>query len=284
MPLPSSIDPLEFDGPFRSSPALWRDAVLAICARLGLPVEPLEPFRDGSNLVAAVGGRWVVKIFPPQHRHQWESERRTLAHFQQLASVPVPRLIHEAQLDDGWTCVVTSRVPGRTLESVWPACSRAEKARLLESIGMVMAEAHAIPVGGLRDLEPRWDAFLAAQLDGCRARHERLGMPRWFVDGVDAFVARSEAHLPTGFEPVLLTGEYTPFNLLVTGAPGALSLTAMIDFGDAMVGPREYDLLGPSLFLCEGDALLVRSLLRGYGLHDGLSPELRRRLLLLQVL
>jgi aminoglycoside phosphotransferase (APT) family kinase protein len=55
----------------------------------------------------------------------------------------------------------------------------------------------------------------------------------------------------------MLTGEFTPFNLLAEGA----QLSGMIDFGDGLVGPREYDWLGPLCFFVEGQATR-RSLLR----------------------
>ena len=63
---------------------------------------------------------------------------------------------------------------------------------------------------------------------------------------------------------VLLTGEYTPFNILAQRDATGRQLTGMIDFGDAMVGPRAYDFLGPSMFSCAGEPLLVAALLRGY--------------------
>jgi len=52
----------------------------------------------------------------------------------------------------------------------------------------------------------------------------------------------------------------------------------MIDFGDAMVGPRDYDFLGPSMFSCGGDPSLVGALFRGYFQEDrpiGLQTRMR---------
>jgi hygromycin-B 7''-O-kinase len=59
----------------------------------------------------------------------------------------------------------------------------------------------------------------------------------------------------------------------------------MIDFADSMIGPPEYDLLGPMLFLAAGDRTLIDAILKGYGWPTGsLSPELRRYLMSLQLL
>ncbi|WP_414633679.1 phosphotransferase [Paracoccus marcusii] len=43
-----------------------------------------------------------------------------------------------------------------------------------------------------------------------------------------------------------------PENLLLTETSTGWKLAAVIDFGDVMTGWREYDLLGPSTFMCAG--------------------------------
>ena len=282
--LPAAIDPTDFDERYRLDAGQWMGAIREVCESHGITFLEPAAFGDGSNLVVAVGQR-VVKIFPPFHRHQWESEHRVLARLGGRVDIPIPELVASGEREDGWTYVILSRLPGVTLERVWPDCSLAEKADLLALIGEMMAEVHSVPVGDVANLEPAWGGFLAGQVARCRARHERLGMPRWFVEGVEAFVEEAMPMLPSAFEPVILTGEYTPFNLLVEQGGGRWGFSGMIDFGDAMVGFREYDLLGPIVFLGEGEPELIRSLLRGYGYEDSqLDEGLRRRLMLLQVL
>ncbi|RYZ47684.1 MAG: hypothetical protein EOP07_26670 [Proteobacteria bacterium] len=59
----------------------------------------------------------------------------------------------------------------------------------------------------------------------------------------------------------------------------------MIDFGDTMIGVADYDLIGPSTFLCAGDPELVTSLFKGYGFQfEGSKETTQRRLLLLLLL
>ena len=77
---------------------------------------------------------------------------------------------------------------------------------------------------------------------------------------------------------VILTGEYTPFNLLHQGS----GLSAMFDFGDGLVGPREYDWLGPLCFLAAGDAARIDALFDGY--HGRPFDRGRREALLRLVL
>ena len=107
-------------------------------------------------------------------------------------------------------------------------------------------------------------------------------MPQWFMDGADDFVQKNMHLLPLQPELVLLTGEYTPFNLMVNGEG---NITGMIDFGDSMTGFNEYDFLGPIMFLAGGDKRLISALLNGYGYpKDEQNENLQKRLMLLQIL
>lgn len=286
MILPSSIDPVYFDETYRLQPELWLEAIAETCACHGLPAKGLRAFTDGSNLIAAVEERWVVKIFPPHHRHQWESEYRVLQALNGRLSFPIPALIAFGEREEGWTYVILDLLPGVSLEQVWEQLPTSERYSLLERIGNMMAEVHAIPVpAALASLEPHWPDFLNAQIEGCMMRHRHNGMPDWFMAGLENYVNQSLALLPSGENAVILTGEYTPFNLLADKVDGAWAISGMIDFGDAMIGSREYDWLGPGLFLCAGKPDLLKALFSGYGLASRqLDESLRRRLMLLTIL
>jgi hygromycin-B 7''-O-kinase len=284
---PSGLDPKEFDRSYRLKPDQWREPFLALWKLHGPDPDlasAFQPFSDGSNLIAALGPDWIMKVFPPELRHQWVSEWRVMQHLDDRLALPIPRF-YKAGEENGWTFIIMSRLPGVTLEKVWPRLRDDARAAVLHDIGRIMARVHTVPPGELQDLPPLWKDFLPAQIQGCRNRHERRGMPTWFVSAVDAFVQDNLSLIPTDFQPVILTGEYTPFNLLVPDTGPVKAISGMIDFGDAMIGCHEYDLLGPLLFSCEGRAEWVAALLNGYGY----TPEqqdhaLRRRLFLLQIL
>jgi hygromycin-B 7''-O-kinase len=285
MRLPDSIDPTRFDEEYRLDAPVWRSAIAELCAQHGLAADQISAFTDGSNLVAAVNERFVVKIFPPFHRHQWESERRVLPALHGRLTIQTPAMIAQGVRDDGWPYLIIEKLPGVPVEACWSVLERAGKARLLEQIGAAMASAHAIGVGELSSLAPEWSSFIREQAARCKARHSALGMPQWLVDGIDERVRDVAALECAPGERAILTGEYTPFNLLAQRDAGGWDLTGMFDFGDAMLGPREYDLLGPSVFSCEGDAALVAALFRGYyGTERAWDHPTRMRLLTLTLL
>lgn len=283
--LPSSIKLSDFIQNYRLQPEKWREAVFEICDKHNISTNLFSPFTDGSNLIASIEDRYIVKIFPPFHRHQWDSEYKTLQHLAGKVSVSIPELIAFGECDDIWTYVIISKLPGITLENVWKECNGVEKINLLNRIGKIMSEVHSLPVGNLITLEPQWNYFLEKQLTTYKARHLKNRMPDWFMLHIEDFVNESISIVPQHPDLVIMTCEYTPFNLLVTKHAGKYEISGMIDFGDAMIGYHEYDLLGPLLFLAAGNSDLVKSLLLGYGYADEqINQQLRRRVMILQVL
>jgi hygromycin-B 7''-O-kinase len=285
MQLPTNLTPADFDSRYRLDAQTWLPVIAEICHDHGLSSTALAPFADGSNLIASVADEFVIKVFPPFHRNQWESEYRTLRELgKHDISIPIPRLVAHNERDDGWTYVILSKLPGVTLESIWPQIDLAEKAEIMGQIGRIMARVHQVPVGELQDLDPPWASFLPAQMSQCKTRHEHLVMPDWFLNEIDDYVTATVALIPNE-SSVILTGEYTPFNVLVSQKDARWKITGMIDFGDAMVGFREYDFLGPCLFLGEGNAALIDALFHGYGYGNPRSDAaLRSRLLMLAAL
>jgi hygromycin-B 7''-O-kinase len=142
-----------------------------------------------------------------------------------------------------------------------------------------------VPVGELSGIEPRWDRFLLGQIEGCRARHERLGLPQKYLDGLDDLLRDAATLIPLNAPTVILTGEYIPENFLLSREKEGWCLSGLIDFGDVMTGWREYDLLGPSAFMTAGMPRRVRSLFQGFGYSKAdINLTLKRRLMALLLL
>jgi hygromycin-B 7''-O-kinase len=159
-----------------------------------------------------------------------------------------------------------------------------QKERVLRQIGETIASVQHAPLGPLASIEPRWDAFMRAQMQGCRARHERLGLAPKFLRGLDDLLREAATGLiPMDAPPVILTGEYIPENFLLACHDGTWSLAGLFDFGDVRAGWRDYDLLGPSAFMAAGRPGRVHSLLEGFG-YAKPDHALKRRLMALMLL
>ena len=186
---------------------------------------------------------------------------------------------------DQWPYLAVTRLSGILGTQAWPALPEDQKECVLAQIGETIAEVQRVPVGDLSRIEPRWRPFMSRQIEGCRARHERLGLPQKYLDGLDELLRDAAALIPLDAPPVILTGEYIPENFLLSRESAGWRLSGLIDFGDVMTGRGEYDLLGPSAFMTAGLPRRVRSLFEGFGYSSAdINPTLKRRLMALLLL
>jgi hygromycin-B 7''-O-kinase len=264
---------------WRADPSECLPAALDIARGHGLPHDDPQLFPTGTNLVVALDDRLVLKIFPPLLRHQFVSERLTLSLLRGRLEVPIPEIVIEGERDQ-WPYLVITRLQGVVGAEAWPTLPEDQKERVLAQIGETIAQVQRAPVGELHGIEPHWAEFIARQIEGCRARHQRLGLPQKYLDGLDHILRDAAALIPMNAPPVILTGEYIPENFLLSREGGNWRLSGLIDFGDVMTGWKEYDLLGPSVFMTAGMPRRVHSLLRGFGYSRAdINSTLKRRLM-----
>jgi hygromycin-B 7''-O-kinase len=270
--------------PWRADPSRWLPVALEIARGHGLACTAPHVFATGTNLVTALDGRLILKIFPPMLRSQFVSERGALSVLHGRLSLPIPEIVAEGERD-GWPYLVITRLEGVLGSEAWPSLPEEQKERVLAQIGETIAEVQRVPPCALLDIEPRWDAFMCRQIAGCRARHERLGLPQKFLDGLDDLLRDAAELIPMNTSPVILTGEYIPENFLLANDGGAWRLAGLIDFGDVQTGFGAYDLLGPSAFMAAGRPRRVQSLFAGFGYSRAdMNFALKRRLMALMLL
>ncbi len=269
---------------WRADASQWLPVVRDIVGSHGLARAAPQAFSTGTNLVVGLGDELILKLFPPMWRDQFVSERLSLAQLRGRLTVPIPEIVAEGERD-GWPYLVITRLSGIVGSEAWPELPEDQKERVLREIGATIAEVQRAPLGELARVEPRWDAFMTRQIEGCRARHVGLGLPRKFLDGLDDLLADAATLIPRDAPPVILTGEYIPENFLLSRDGDRWRLSGLFDFGDVMTGWGEYDLLGPSAFMTAGLPRRVRSLFEGFGYSDAdINPALQRRLMALLLL
>lgn len=275
--LPGDLSVQAFDALHDDLPA-WRGAITTLAAMLGS--SGVEQVSEGTVLVALLDADRVLKLYPPFLRDHCLFERAALRHLQGRLGLPTPLLLGSGEHRD-WPYTLMSRLPGEVLTPLWPGWPEPSRLTLLRSLGELTVQVQALTGPGLPELvslAPAWPDFLAQQRQRCLARQQRTGLPPHLLQQVEAFLpAESVAELSAG-PWVMLTGEYTPMNLLVQNE----RLSGMFDFGDGLVGPREYDWLGPLCFLAAGNADRCLAYLSACGavLDDALRLRLMRLLLL----
>ncbi|MBR0779657.1 aminoglycoside 3'-phosphotransferase/choline kinase family protein [Bradyrhizobium diazoefficiens] len=262
----------------------WLPVALDIARGHGLDVSSPLVFATGTNLVVGLGETLILKMFPPLLRAQFVSERGALAQLAGRLHLPIPEIVAEG-MRDGWPYLIITRLAGTLGSEVWPSLPEDQKERLLRQIGETIAAVQRVPPGGLAHTAPRWDEFMRGQMQGCRARHTRLGLAPKFLAGLDDLLRDAASLIPMDAPAVILTGEFIPENFLLARQDDQWSLAGLFDFGDVRTGWRDYDLLGPSAFMAAGRPGRVRSLLEGFGYaRTDVTFALKRRLMALMLL
>lgn len=282
-PLPP-LDIFEGYEIFIQDPAPLEAAAHALMKRHDLPHAPLTRFEEGTNVVFALGNRLVIKIFPPFHRDQCTRETAVLHKIFGKLSVATPEILHQGEIS-GWPYIIMTQLEGTLLETLWQTLSTQNKESLLAELGLLIKQVHTLPTHGLEDIDSHWTQFMQRQIAGCAAHHRAHNLSEWLVAQIPAFLEEVKPMLLEERPCVILTGEYTPMNLLVKEVDGVWHLHGLIDFGDAMLGSPAYDLLGPAAFLIQGDRALMRTFLISYGYEDAsLNQNLSRYLTALMLL
>lgn len=269
---------------WRADASQWLPIAIDIARSHSLPCADPHVFSTGTNLVVGLSPGLILKIFPPLLRHQFVSERAALSQLCGQLSVPVPKILLEGERSQ-WPYLVVTRLDGVLLKEVWAGLREDQRESVLTQVGEIIAEVQQIPVGDLSQLEPQWKQFIPKQIEGCRVRHERLGLHQKYLDELESFLQEAADLIPMNAASAILAGEYTPGNILLSQTSSGWRIAALIDFGDTMTGWGEYDLLGPSTFMAGGVPGRVRSLLKGFGYSAAhIDPALPRRLMVLLLL
>ncbi len=280
----SSIHTFEEFENLKSQTELWENLVNEIINRHQLPSASLTFFAEGTNIVFAYGNHSVIKIFPPFHLEQFQNELLVLQQLEEKLSVKTPTVEYHGEIF-AWPYIVMTKLEGVLLEGLWEKIDHENKIILIRELGSLIQEVHALPTQGLESIDCHWEQFIDQQINHCLEQHQSRKLSKTLLQQIPNYLAAIKASLIPIKKPVILTGEYTPMNLLVKQNAGVWHINGLIDFGDSMLGSPEYDLLGPGVFLIQGDKQLLKEFLTSYGyslneMTAGLSSRLAALMLL----
>jgi hygromycin-B 7''-O-kinase len=273
--LPAVRSKAEYFGLFRDD-SVWRPALQVIGERHGFASASLHRAAVGSHVVM-LGEREVVKLFAPPWPDDFAAEQPMLEHVAGRLPIATPQIVAEGELE-GWPYLVMTRLAGEQLDTLWPKLPLAEQRRLLVRTGELAAALHALPLVEIgTDPATAWRDFVATRKRKLAEKHAADGLSAVWIEDIE----RTVAALPEieVDEPVCLHTDMHAGNMLVRSIGDRLELSGLFDFGDAMLGAREHELIAPAAFMAAVVPGGLRALLRGYGVaQPELDTELVHRL------
>lgn len=223
----------------------WEAALEEVRVRHALPPGEFRRFPLGKNAVFALGDV-IVKLVPPLWSGDARREVAALRLVQGRLSLRTPEVVASGELG-AWRYVVTARLPGRPLCELWWDLPPPERARLAGEQAALMREVQAIrpDPAAAAELHFDWPGLLLLQ--GLELPR-KLRAPPVLAQGAAAFLEHVFRAGPGFSRPhVLLHGDLNFLNLLCEERGGRVTLTALIDWSDARLGPPAHDLISPAV-------------------------------------
>ncbi|KUP04018.1 hypothetical protein Q75_17030 [Bacillus coahuilensis p1.1.43] len=264
----------------------WEQKVQEVLRIEHLTWSSIEKFSTGTMMVYSIDRRVVVKLFPLFEREIYRSEVDVLLNLHKDSlPVSIPTLIGSGELEEELLYIVMSQLRGELLLDCWDDLSQNEKAQVAEDLGDLISKVHAQPGEDFKHVPSEFDSFCLRRLENIKEYHRNTGLRAHLIEQIPAFLGDFTVDSKENWR--LLTGEYTPFNLMMTDSNGFRELSGLIDFADCFLGDRLYDLLGPIVFNLNQEEGLTKRFLLSYGFHEkelgvALQHQLLRYLLLHQ--
>jgi hygromycin-B 7''-O-kinase len=262
--LPQPIDSaLYWRDIYKQPLPFWQPALAAIATSHDLPSEPWTRAALGRNIVFS-NSTTVVKLGPPCWPGEMAREVAALRFVAGRLPVATPTLVASGTLD-GWDYLVQEKLPGINLWQLWTELDSSARARLAYRHGQLMAAIHALPLSGVPvALQFDWNAMLAEQRAACADEMRRAGVEAALVQQIEPYLVAAPWSLDED-RPVLLHGDLTHLNFLVSELDGGWAITGLIDWGDVKIGPRAHEFISPGVHMYKGERAALTQWYQGYG-------------------
>lgn len=225
----------------------WWPYATEILERHGLTEAGREPVAGiGGTYPTVIAGDVVVKLFGYSRwwRESYAAERAAYALVATDAEIAAPRMLGEGRLYDDvdapWPYLITTRMTGTAW--AYAGLSPDQQRSVAADLGVQIRRVHALRPSGVVT-HPDWATRDAA------AAAKASSLPPHLVAQVDDFLARLGP-----FDRVFVHGDVTHRHAFVEDG----RLTGIIDWGDAMVTDRHYEICQPYFNVFRSDKALLR--------------------------
>ncbi len=267
----------------------WQPYAREVCLRHGIAAHDLQPGMWGTNpvyMAGASGKRVFIKLFTALFGGRTSAPMelevyRVLAH---APDIPAPHLLATGELfpdhpDWPWPYLILSAIPGLSLGEVRDRVSWVDVLATARALGPIVRRMHALPISSpaLHASRQAFLPFLCAQRETCVAQHRtRQSLPPHLVDQLDDYLP-DLAHIANLLDKSGLCVGHNDLNqdhvLGEFDAAARWRMTGIIDFGDAGVCDRLYDLTVIHCGLFLGDKRLLAAFLEAYGVDKDLRDQ-----------
>lgn len=238
--------------------------VRGICQRHGLSSTRVRLTPGLDRPIFFVDCTHVVKLYPHGAAN---TRRREVLCYSCLGGPEnlVPQLLASGSVRDSrrWRYIILEYRPGIMFGDISCGLSPASMRGVAERLAATVHGIHAADVSGSIEVFPDWPSFLQRQVGSVHMTYRhRCGLS----DDVSRDLARYvEQRLPDPTDPrCLINADLTGENLLLARRDGRFVPVALVDFGDAEYGHREYEWVALCLGMFDSNPMLIGPFFKSY--------------------
>lgn len=265
----------------------WLKIVRQTCDHAGLHARSIKLIASWdqlhcANAVYQLGNQYYLKVFGPGAAWQFHLERTMLGMLEDLQAIPAPRLNFEGYGDGLWPYIIMTSVPGETAEAIWDDLSRLEQLAISRELGSITAGIQRLPCENFQVVEQRLGSrhrqiqrIKARRIEQITAADKLTKKQRddllTFVSGEAlSYVSRRQNinHYDLAHNHVFLVGQ-----------GNGVKVSGIIDWGEAILGPPEWDIVYLWFWTFSGDREAMQECLRMLFGEEGRPDGFARRCL-----
>jgi hygromycin-B 7''-O-kinase len=250
--------------PLFNDVAFGLEAAREICRRERLVAEPVRRV-NGSNIVFRVGDDRWLKLVPPFWRDELVAETTALERVEGRLPVPTPRVTARGEVD-GWGYLVVTHIEGVAYDVAEAELDGDDRERIAAGVGESLAALHEVSSEGFVPGREAWESFVRERIGSLAERARATGADEHWVREIVRWVDRHRDAITSAPADAILNTDLYFDHLLLSRSSGRWEIAGIIDFGDAMLGARDFDLVSPTLFLFRGDRAALTAMHRAYGI------------------
>jgi aminoglycoside phosphotransferase (APT) family kinase protein len=256
--------------------AEWINLATRVCKDAGIKADSVDiistweqTFTDSESLrhnaVFRISDQRILKIFGTEAQRNYNVERAALDSFSD--EIPSPRIIASGTTEEGSPYIIMSEISGKTLEHQWDELTTSELHSIAGQIGSITKQLHNQRQDKLAAVELRFggksETIKKMQAER-NAEIEKL--PNFSLKQKDELLNFLNGEALTFLEvPAKFThSDLSHAHIYVDTDLQYPSVSGIIDWGGAMLGPAEWDIAFHWLWTFSQDSGTMLECLRAY--------------------
>lgn len=250
----------------------WIELAVAACDDAGVVQDSIEIITNWeqtfshndlfrNNAVFRLSDKRILKLYGTDAQRHFNIERAVLQSLDN--QIPAPRLIAEGSLENGSPYIIMTEVSGKTLQDSWDGLRASELKTIAREIGTITANLHQQAQDKLAVVEAQFGGRHESISEQEAARQKEIeASSRFSKQHKQELLNFLHGEGKTFLElpPVLTHADFSHAHIYVLDG----KVSGFIDWGEAMLGPADWDIAFHWLWTFSQDKDTMRECLNAY--------------------